>query len=51
MNKRGKLQWDYLGWLILGVIAFMLILTAYFIITGKLQGSLEYVKNLFLFRR
>ena len=50
MNKRGGLWQDYMGWVILGVATIILGFAVYSIVTGKAQSSLEYAKNLFLFR-
>lgn len=50
MNKKG-IELDMLGWWIIGIAALVIVITASIIWKGKLQGALDFIKNLFRFRR
>ena len=49
IEKRGELVWDELiPWIIgLGIIALVFVL--YFVLSGKGQGIIDYLKSLFRF--
>ena len=51
MKKKGALISDYLGKIAIGVAILVLIMLAIAIMTGKGQGALDYIKNLFRFGR
>ena len=44
-NKKGIWK-DYIGWLILGLAVLIISLLAYFIMSGKAEGGIEFAKNL-----
>ena len=44
-DKKGIWK-DYIGWLILGLAALIISLLAYFIMSGKASGGIEFAKNL-----
>ena len=47
MRKRGAIVSDYLGWILIALAVLVIALVGYFILTGKIQGAIEYVKYLF----
>jgi hypothetical protein len=48
MDKRGIWQ-DELGWWIIGLVILVISLIAYGAYSGKLQGFLQYIEDLFRF--
>jgi uncharacterized protein (UPF0333 family) len=49
-NKKG-IELEVLGWIILGIITMVIIIIAYTLLTGKGTSALDFLKNLFTFRR
>ena len=50
-NKKGDIELDLLGWLILGLVLLTIGVLGYFILSGKGSNAIEYIKNLLRFRR
>ena len=48
MNKK-SIELDMLAWWLIGLAVLVIGVIAYFILTGKLIGGLEFIKNLFRF--
>jgi len=48
MKKRG-LELEMLGWWIMAFLVLVVFIVGYFILTGKGEGMLEHLKNLFRF--
>lgn len=40
---------DYLGWIIIGVIALVIFIGAYLVLKGKLFSGLDYIRNFLRF--
>jgi len=50
-DKSGAIELEMLAWWIIALIILVLIIIAYFILSGKGAGIIEHIKNLFRFRR
>ena len=49
-NKKG-MEIETLVWIIIAVVILVVMVTAFIILRGKDVGMIEYIKNLFRFRR
>ncbi len=49
-DKRGDIELEQLAWWIIAIAVLILILIGYFILSGKAEGILGHIKNLFRFR-
>lgn len=51
MKKRGKkaIELDMLAWWIIGLAILVIGIIAYMILTNKLTGGIDFIKNLFRF--
>ena len=49
-SKKGQLVQDYLGYIILAVVALIVILGVIFVYTGKLSSIIDYFKQIIGFR-
>ena len=50
LKKKAEIELDVMGWWILGLVIFVVIVFAIIILTSKGQGALDYIKNIFRFR-
>jgi len=48
-NKRGGLFDTYVGWIIITVVAIVLIIGGYMILSGKMQSAAEVIKKFLRF--
>jgi hypothetical protein len=49
-GRKGAIELEVLAWWIIAVVILVLILIAYFVLSGKGIGVIEHIKNLFRFR-
>lgn len=49
MRKKGAIEMDMTGWIIIGVIVLVILAAAAIILSGKGSGFIETIKNLFRF--
>ena len=49
MKKKGAIELESLAWWIIAIVVLVVILIAYFILSGKGTGVIEHIKNLFRF--
>ncbi|MFQ5531715.1 MAG: hypothetical protein ACE5ES_03815 [Candidatus Nanoarchaeia archaeon] len=50
-DKKGAIWFDELGGWIIAIVVLVVMLLGFLIISGKLNGALEYIQNLFRFGR
>jgi len=50
-SKKAKIALDMLGWLIIAVIVLVILVAVIIILKGKGVSILDYIKELFTFRR
>ena len=50
-KKRGAIQWDVLGYWIIGIVLLVIMIGIFVILSGKGSGALEFIKNLLRFGR
>ena len=51
LKNRKAMEIEMAGWWILAIAVLVIMFGAYLILSGKLSGALEYVKNLLRFGR
>lgn len=49
-DKRG-IELETLGWIILGIITLVVVIAGYNILSGKGISAMDFLKNLFTFRK
>jgi len=50
-NKKAAIELETLGWIILGLVIFVVIIVGYIYLTGHGISALDFLKNLFRTRR
>lgn len=49
-DKRG-IELETLGWIILGIVTMVVVIVGYNLLSGKGISAMDFLKNLFTFRR
>ncbi|MCF7910127.1 hypothetical protein K9L16_00450 [Candidatus Pacearchaeota archaeon] len=48
-DKKGAIDSDMLSWWLIGLAVLALVIGGYFVLKGKTEGNLDFIKNLFRF--
>ena len=49
MSKRGEIELDTLGWIIIAAAVLFIIIAAFLILKGKGVSALDFIRNIFRF--